>query len=270
METAPGVKLVNKSNDTTNQPFLSPLGARQGLFARIRQSAARLPDAAVPATVTAAGAVTLVIVLAAMLGGETTDADATAVIAEQVAAPAASPPATAPVAAPVVVAEEPALTTAQEMPLAALAEPVAEIDTAEAGPPAEQPVPQTFTDPAQTASILGVTPTRNALLPEVEVAETEAEIASLEARQRVEVEEDIGPVDVQQAAASAPLQTAAAMQPAIAGNYVNLRAGPSDDAEVLMVVPANASIEAETDCNWCAVAYDGREGYIYKTFINYR
>jgi hypothetical protein len=57
------------------------------------------------------------------------------------------------------------------------------------------------------------------------------------------------------------------LSPAKATQYVNMRAGPDDDATVLTVVPANASIEAEDDCRWCEVSYEGKTGYIYRSFI---
>ena len=104
--------------------------------------------------------------------------------------------------------------------------------------------------------------------PVVAVAETVEELLALEEIQRREVEADL---------AKPSSETTAAVQPdiaskvaAIAKTWVNMRAGPSDDARVLMVVPGSADIQAETDCGWCAVSYDGREGYIYKTFISYR
>lgn len=51
---------------------------------------------------------------------------------------------------------------------------------------------------------------------------------------------------------------------------VNLRAGPSKRSKVLDVVPANATILAEADCqHWCSVVYEGRNGYIYKSFIRW-
>lgn len=37
-----------------------------------------------------------------------------------------------------------------------------------------------------------------------------------------------------------------------------------------MVVPASAQIEAETDCGWCEISYQGRTGFVYKSFISYR
>ncbi|MHB2267493.1 SH3 domain-containing protein [Aliihoeflea sp. PC F10.4] len=57
------------------------------------------------------------------------------------------------------------------------------------------------------------------------------------------------------------------LQPAKASQYVNMRSAPADDANVVAVVPANASIEAETDCRWCEVSYDGQKGYIFQSFI---
>lgn len=60
---------------------------------------------------------------------------------------------------------------------------------------------------------------------------------------------------------------ASKLSPAKATQYVNMRAAPDDDATVLTVVPANASIEAEADCRWCEVSYDGKTGYVYRTFI---
>jgi uncharacterized protein YraI len=59
------------------------------------------------------------------------------------------------------------------------------------------------------------------------------------------------------------------MRRARANRHVNMRAGPDDGAQVLMVVPALAEIEAEDGCGWCEVAYQGRTGYIYKSFISY-
>ncbi|MBO6903117.1 MAG: SH3 domain-containing protein [Rhizobiaceae bacterium] len=102
----------------------------------------------------------------------------------------------------------------------------------------------------------------------VAVAETVEELLVLEEIQRREVEADL---------ARRSSEITAAVQPesdpkvsAIATNWVNMRTGPSDDADVLMVVPGGANIQAETGCSWCAVSYDGRDGYIYKSFISYR
>jgi hypothetical protein len=101
----------------------------------------------------------------------------------------------------------------------------------------------------------------------VAVAETAEEILALEEIQRREVEADLARPSMEMTAA---IQAGASTKVAAkATRWVNLRSGPSDDAEVLLVVPGLASIKAESGCNWCAVTYDGREGYIYKNFISY-
>lgn len=64
-----------------------------------------------------------------------------------------------------------------------------------------------------------------------------------------------------------PAVASSDLSPAKATQYVNMRAAPADDATVLTVVPANATIEAETDCRWCEVTYNGKTGYIFQSFI---
>jgi len=95
----------------------------------------------------------------------------------------------------------------------------------------------------------------------VAVAESDREIAQLEAQQQEEnqavMQEENGN------AFNSPI-----MGDAHANQHVNLRAGPSDDARVLMVVPARAKIQAAKDCAyWCEVVYEGKRGFIYKSFI---
>lgn len=62
-------------------------------------------------------------------------------------------------------------------------------------------------------------------------------------------------------------ESASNLTPAKAAQYVNMRSAPADDASVVTVVPANATIEAETDCRWCEVRYDGQKGYVFQSFI---
>lgn len=124
--------------------------------------------------------------------------------------------------------------------------------------------PRLLTD-ADKASVLAPSPSSDDNAPAVAVAETVEEVLALEAIQRREVEADLAEPSAETTAAVPAVSQVAAKATA----WVNLRAGPSDDAEVLMVVPALADIDAETGCNWCAVSYDGREGFIYKTFISY-
>ncbi|TKT75467.1 SH3 domain-containing protein [Aquamicrobium sp. LC103] len=112
---------------------------------------------------------------------------------------------------------------------------------------------------------------------DVEVAETAEEIAALEAAQRSQADEmsALEPSAPQSEAvpppeaAAEPDFTNISLSPATVGRYVNLRSGPADEAEVLLVVPANAVIEAARDCNWCEAVYQGRRGYIYRSFISY-
>lgn len=49
---------------------------------------------------------------------------------------------------------------------------------------------------------------------------------------------------------------------------VNLRAGPSDGAKVLLTIPRGAKVQTSGGCrHWCPVTYDGRSGFVYKSFI---
>lgn len=89
----------------------------------------------------------------------------------------------------------------------------------------------------------------------VQVAETEAEVAMLEL--------STGMIE---AGAMTPEQPAE-LRPAKTAKYANLRDGPADEAKVLLVVPANSAIEAAANCEWCAVVYQGQRGYMYKSLI---
>lgn len=128
----------------------------------------------------------------------------------------------------------------------------------------------------------------------VAIAETEADVAALEARMASEgaetgaaaetVSADAGtpaaiepePASPEEVVAAVSGESPAAgrapngkpMSPATAAKYVNLRAGPDNDAAVVAVVPAGGSILAETGCRlWCAVVHDGQSGYIFNSFI---
>ncbi len=53
-----------------------------------------------------------------------------------------------------------------------------------------------------------------------------------------------------------------------AKKFVNLRAGPDNNAPVLKIVPPNALVLAQKNCvHWCRAVYKGRKGYIYRAFI---
>lgn len=50
---------------------------------------------------------------------------------------------------------------------------------------------------------------------------------------------------------------------------VNMRAGPENEATVLTVLPSGAEIGLVDGCkHWCEVTYDGRRGYVYKSFLS--
>ena len=119
-------------------------------------------------------------------------------------------------------------------------------------------------DVAETASILSPG-------EPVAVADTADEAAKLEAMM---ADESQPPEPDPMAAASAddPAASFASdgkpLTPAQADKYVNLRAEPTNESEVIEIIPANADLLAEENCtHWCAVSHDGRQGYVYKTFI---
>lgn len=128
---------------------------------------------------------------------------------------------------------------------------------------------------------------------DVQVAENEEQVAALETStgmtaetsplaERVMPEDTSAPADnkalqpapeaetsATQAAAPAvqPSGTLPPMKAAKTTQHVKMRAGPADEAGVITVVPANTALQAEADCNWCTVVYNGQRGYIFKNFI---
>lgn len=128
--------------------------------------------------------------------------------------------------------------------------------------PASEVLAGMRTDTAPDASATASIPTIAGSADDVQVAESEAEVAKLEAA--------TGMVDGQAASqpptdlADKPLPT---MKTARVTKYVNLRAGPADESRVIAVVPANAEVKVESGCQWCTVVYNGQRGYIYKSFI---
>ncbi len=146
--------------------------------------------------------------------------------------------------------------------------PAAErVDTAFARLAPAQPGAREEVDASRTGSI---SPLASAMIAgegstgRVEIAETESDIAEIEEKLASEGAENF---EVASTPAEAPPHRHDLTQSQTAG-WVNMRAGPDNDAAVLTVVPANASIMAQDDCeHWCAVVYEGRQGYIYKSFI---
>lgn len=127
---------------------------------------------------------------------------------------------------------------------------------------------ETATTPLTTAADQAPDPAPTTVIPteelrgsiDVQVAETETEVAMLE-QQTGMIDGETGNVAQ---ATTGPLPE---LRPAKVVKYANLRDGPADEAKVIVVVPANAEIEAEVDCNWCTVVYKGQRGYMYKNLI---
>lgn len=215
------------------EPFLSPLGKKQR----------SLPAVAAPLAVTAIGGIALVAAAGILFSGM---ANRTGASAEPVP----------------VVEDQPATSTS----VVILDEP---------SPPIAAPIAQ---DDSSTAAIPAVTPLAEPDLPALSfnapAPAGEDGIAMLEVIPDAPVENEPEPA----AAAEAPAEEVAAVKPsptpglapARVKSAVNLRAAPRNNAEVLTVLPANAQIEAQSDCNWCAVTYEGRSGFVYKSFIAYR
>ena len=265
----------------SQQPFLAPLGS-QPLTRRLREVFDRLPAAAAPIAVTLIGGIALFVGLAAYLGrdaGSAPTQQASAAIEEPAPVAPQAPPVDETEATPSSQSTEETRTAGNETEPAAT-ENESDTAAADAAPAVNssadwllQPPAQSSgeiipiqPDPSETAGIAPSTPEVGSLEPIVPVAENEDEIAALEAIQQQEA--GIDP-DAPSAAPSTGAQAAGPMSTATANRYVNMRAGPSDDADVLLVVPALAEIQAEAGCDWCAVSYDGQEGFIYKTFISY-
>lgn len=50
---------------------------------------------------------------------------------------------------------------------------------------------------------------------------------------------------------------------------VFLRARPADGAQVLVTVPRGAKVQIASNCrHWCSVTYQGKTGFIYKSFLS--
>lgn len=272
-----------------HKPFLAPLGPRRRLPSLSRETLERLPPAAAPIAVTVIGGLVLVVMLGWFLSRGANGTPPQAALVETTA----PRPEARPEAAETAQGDGPAALAANAAPganetpaadaprIAAVSDGAPAMDKAVVLDMAEPATAGVEIVPIEPQPDLGATSAipralPAAAAPEVAVAETEAEIEALEARQRREVDADLGAagpdagpaadMSANEAAASRP---AAPMRAATATQYVNMRAAPDDGAEVLMVVPAQAWIEAEADCGWCAVAYEGRSGYIYRSFIRY-
>lgn len=100
---------------------------------------------------------------------------------------------------------------------------------------------------------------------EVTVAETEADVQAMETQLASADDTAFAlPEDGTAEAGDIPMTEVRVLQ------WVNMRADADQGSEVLSVVPADERIQAQADCEgWCAVTYDGQDGYIYKDFLRY-
>lgn len=109
----------------------------------------------------------------------------------------------------------------------------------------------------------------------VVVAESEGDVLALEEEQSVENEAVIAALREDGTAYSSADPVAAdtvqGLAPARVSAWVNLRDRPANDSNVLTVVPADATVQASSDCpqQWCQVSYDGRSGYIYQGYVRH-
>lgn len=246
-----------------NTPILSGLAARLPLPRLAKPNVALLG---------AAGAVALALVGFGFVGTQEPDPiETAAVLPPRLVIPQTAniipqlhkPTESAPMRAPVATDNTHMIEPAKPAATAELPTPGPDERTAAHSAPVET------TDSSGTASILP-SGLRGSL--DVQVAETEADVAKLEAATGM-LDQVPEPESVQPAASNvAPGTKLAAvsqpdLKPAKVTKYVNLRDGPADEAQVLTVVPANADVDAEANCGWCTVVYKGQRGYIYKNFI---
>lgn len=222
------------------QPFLSPLGRQR-----------RLPAIAVPALLMLFGGVALVVTFGTALFGLQPSGIA--------AGPAAGPevaearietpqPRTVTVEREMPAEEEPALVTAlPQSPITETGEVVLE------------PVPAQEAAGDDTARVSDSDQAPTAAIP------LPAEITAFAPQPRPATP----PANPAASPAATPAGNAS-MRAAVVRRAVNMRAAPNGGAQVLGVVPGSSEISAETNCGWCRIDYQGRSGFIYKSFIDYR
>lgn len=133
------------------------------------------------------------------------------------------------------------------------------------------PASNAATAPAAVDAVVGNTassPPHPSSIETIDVANTE--VAAVEIERKLTAlgadhfEPPTGPTE--------PARSAEADQGLMktrANSYVSLRAGPDKRTSELAVVPARAAILAQDNCqHWCRVIYNGRKGYIYKSYID--
>ncbi len=65
-----------------------------------------------------------------------------------------------------------------------------------------------------------------------------------------------------------PVEAPAGTTAATTTNWVNLRDGPDNDANVLLTVPAGATVDVVACDPWCEVYYEGTLGWIWQDYVD--
>lgn len=170
-------------------------------------------------------------------------------------------------------AEAPAAAPVIDEPLAArfgdVAEPVIDVPAQESPSLADATAEATL-PAASDAGLETTVPGTPVTAPEieVEVASTEAEVLAIEERLSAAGSAYFQLPPATEDPFEAALSEEIPLPTAQVNAWVNMRAGPDNDAEILAVVPGGAEIGAEADClHWCEVVYEGQQGFIYSSFI---
>lgn len=96
----------------------------------------------------------------------------------------------------------------------------------------------------------------------VAIAESEVEVAALESRMAAQ-NQDVFALSEPDTAASGPVGQG------VVTSYVNLRAAPENEADILKVLPENAAVSVIDDCpNWCEVEHEGTRGFVYGSYVD--
>lgn len=140
--------------------------------------------------------------------------------------------------------------------------------------------PRWSDEPTKTASLVGQNSGVDKLaeiLKDVDIAESEDDVVALEEEMNPELAETaIAYAPEEEAEPTKPVRISAPsfatgdLKAARATKWVNMRAKNNKYAAKLLVVPQNADIKADPACkHWCRVVYDGKLGYVYRTYIRF-
>ncbi len=119
-----------------------------------------------------------------------------------------------------------------------------------------------------------------AALNKVAFAETEEEVVALEEQMNPDlipsiideaaIDEPADDEEIRPARITAPSFATGDLVTAQAAKWVNMRASDNKHAAKIMVVPQGANIKADPACtHWCRAVYDGRQGYIYRSYVSF-